>query len=89
MFQYPQSKICPREQNFSMLPAQNNKMVSFLSHTQSFFCFIEKCFQGSRDHKLWSSPRIYIRAIDVFMNWLPTKERVKKCVATKILNIRR
>ena len=89
MFQYPQSKICPREQNFSMLPAQNNKMVSFLSDTQSFFCFIEKCFQGSRDHKLWSSPRIYIRAIDVFMNWLPTKERVKKCVATKILNIRR
>ena len=42
---------------------ENNKMVSFLTHKQSFFHFIGRSVFVSRDHKLRNSSRIYVRTL--------------------------
>ena len=52
----------------------NNKMVSFLPHKPSLFRFIGQCVFGSRDHKLQTSSRIYIRTFTTFVayKWYST-----------------
>ena len=42
------------------------EMVSFLPYKQGSFRFIAKYLFGSRDHKLQSSSRIYVRIFIVF-----------------------
>ena len=51
----------------SMARVSNNKMVSLLSHKQSFVHFIGRCLFGRRHDKLWRSQRIYIKTFTVLL----------------------
>ena len=51
----------------SMARVSNNKMVSLLSHKQSFVHFIGRYLFGRRHDKRWSSQRIYIRTFTVLL----------------------